>query len=57
MPSAVLRNAANAPVELYDVTKDIGETEDVAADHADVVDEIEAAMQEAHVPSEIWTTR
>ena len=52
-----LRNASDEPVELYDVTKDIGETENVAADHADVVNEIETAMQEAHVPSEIWTTR
>jgi uncharacterized sulfatase len=52
-----IRNAADAPVELYDMTKDIGETENVAADHSDVVKEIETAMQEAHVPSEIWTTR
>jgi arylsulfatase A-like enzyme len=52
-----MRNAADAPMELYDITKDIGETENVAADHEDVVDEIETAMQEAHVPSEIWSTR
>lgn len=52
-----MRNAVDAPVELYDVTKDIGEAENVAADHADVVKRIETAMQEAHVPSEIWTTR
>ena len=51
------RNASDAPLELYDVTKDIGETENVAADHADVVKEIETAMQEAHVPSEIWTVK
>jgi len=52
-----MRNASDASLELYDVTKDIGETENVAADHADVVREIETTTQEAHVPSEIWTAK
>ncbi len=52
-----IRNAADAPMELYDMTKDIGETENVATEHAEVVKKIETAMQEAHVPSEIWTTK
>lgn len=41
-------------IELYDVSKDIGEEKDVAADHPDVVAKIEAAMREAHIPSPNW---
>lgn len=52
-----MRRGAAAPIELYDVTKDIGETENVAASHPEEIEEIEAAMQDAHVSSEIWKSR
>jgi len=42
------------PIELYDVTKDLGETSNVAAKHPEVVKKIEAAMREAHRPSPLW---
>lgn len=42
------------PVRLYDITTDIAEEHDVAAQHPDVVKQVEAAMQEAHVPSPLW---
>lgn len=42
------------PVRLYDITTDIAEEHDVAAQHPDIVKQIEAAMQSAHVPSPLW---
>jgi uncharacterized sulfatase len=44
-------------VELYDVTKDVGETEDVAALHPEIVARIRAAIEAAHVPSPDWRVR
>lgn len=43
------------PIALYDVTTDIGETTDVAADHPDVVAEIRKMLAEAHVDNEYWS--
>jgi arylsulfatase A-like enzyme len=43
-----------AQTELYDLTRDIGETNNVASSNPDVVKEIEALMKEAHTPSEIF---
>jgi len=47
-----LRVGAEAPLELYDVVKDPGERNNVAAEHPDVVAKIDAYMREAYVPSE-----
>ena len=44
-------------VELYDLNQDIGETTDVAADHADLVQRAIAMMDEAHVPHPNWQPR
>ena len=41
-------------IELYNVEKDLGEENNVAAEHSDVVAEIEAIMEEAHVESPAW---
>jgi len=38
-------------IKLYDLEVDIGETADIAAEHPDVVAEIERIMLEAHIPS------
>ncbi|MEO1524127.1 MAG: arylsulfatase [Planctomycetota bacterium] len=43
--------------ELYDLSKDIGETNDLAADNADIVRRLEAMMDEAHTPHPNWQVR
>ncbi len=40
--------------ELYDLATDIGETTNVATEHADVVHRLEQMMTEAHVPDPNW---
>jgi arylsulfatase A-like enzyme len=42
--------------ELYNLARDIGETNDVAAEHPDIVGRLEQMMQEAHVPNPVWRT-
>jgi arylsulfatase A-like enzyme len=42
------------PVELYDLSADIGETRNVAGEHPDVVARIEAYLRTARTPSERW---
>lgn len=46
-----VRNRAAAPIELYDLSKDPGERNDVASSHPDVVARIESIMKTALVPS------
>jgi len=46
-----VRNKPGAPLELYDLLKDIGETRDVAQQHPDVVSRIEQSIKEAYVDS------
>ncbi len=48
-------SAPNRPFELYDLTNDIGETNNLAAAHPDIIDEMESILKEAHVPSSIFT--
>ncbi|MEM6797960.1 MAG: arylsulfatase [Planctomycetota bacterium] len=47
----VLKNPA-AKMELYDLAKDLGEQQDVADQHPEVVRQLMAIMREAHVPSD-----
>jgi arylsulfatase A-like enzyme len=44
----------DAPIELYDLSKDIGETNDVAKDYPIVVLQMKHAMEDAHVESPIF---
>ena len=44
-------------VELYDLSKDPGETTDVAAQHPDVVARLSAIMKEQHVKSDVFPIR
>ncbi len=46
-----------SPIELYDLKDDPGETENVAADHPQVVQKIDRIMAEAHVESSIFPFR
>ena len=47
----VRRKNRQAPIELYDVTSDVGENQDVAAAHPDVVKQIAEIMQSARTES------
>ncbi len=49
-----VRHGANGPVELYDLSEDIGETRNIAAEHPDVVRRIEEIMRTARTESEDW---
>lgn len=43
-----------APIELYNLETDIGETTNIADQHPDVVKKIERMMDDAHTPSELF---
>jgi arylsulfatase A len=45
---------ANAPIELYDLATDLGEKNNIAAGHPDIVKRIEQAMKNAHTPNKEW---
>ena len=45
----------DGPLDLYDLTKDPGEENDVALQHAEIVKEMEVILKEARTPSEIFT--
>lgn len=45
----------DAPIELYDLASDLGETTDVAGEHPEIVQRIEQAMAEAHVASPVFS--
>ncbi|MBN2505377.1 MAG: arylsulfatase [Verrucomicrobia bacterium] len=42
-------------LELYDLAADLAETNNLASRHPEVVRQIRAAMDRAHVPSPLWT--
>ncbi|BAV08854.1 Arylsulfatase A [Filimonas lacunae] len=44
----------DAPIELYDISKDPGEEHNIAAEHADIVEKIKSFMKEAHKPDNNW---
>ena len=45
---------SNAPLELYDLAVDVGETNNVAADHPDVIAAFEAFAKAAHEDNPHW---
>ena len=49
-----VRLSPSAPLELYDLAEDLGETRDVAAEHPDIVARIEAYLEVARTEHEIW---
>ena len=49
-----VRKDPNSPIELYDLSKDIGEENNIASFHPEIVKEIELAMKESHVESSIF---
>ena len=44
-----VRHASNVPFELYDLSKDIGEKDNLAAEHPEIVAEIEASIRRDRV--------
>ena len=46
-----VRYGIHEPLELYDVSEDLAETKNVAADHADVVTRIEKYLETARTDS------
>ena len=52
-----VRRSAGRPVELYDVTSDIGERNDIAAGNPGLVKKVLDAFEEAHTPSPHWKAR
>jgi hypothetical protein len=54
---AVRRDYDKTPMgatEIYNLKEDIGETNNVAAQHPDIVKKMEEIMKEAHTPSEVF---
>jgi arylsulfatase A-like enzyme len=49
-----LKKNPDAPVELYNLKTDLGETKNVAAEHPDIVARIEEVMKTARVESELF---
>lgn len=49
-----VRLSPTGPLELYNLAEDIGEENNVAADHPDVVEKIEAYLATARTESEFW---
>ncbi len=52
-----VRLAPNQPLELYDLSRDLGEENDVAAEHPEVVKKIEAILATARTEHPIWPLR
>ncbi len=51
---AVRKPMLTGPIELYDLSADLGEENDIAPANLDVVSEIESLLETAHRPSPLW---
>ncbi len=49
-----VRSDPDAPIELYDLARDIGEEQNIAQENPEIVAEIERIMDEAHASSELF---
>jgi arylsulfatase A-like enzyme len=50
----VVKPLGGDQVELYNLAEDLGETNDVASGHPDIVEKIREVIRLSHVPSELW---
>jgi len=44
----------SAPIELYDLSRDLGEENDLSPRHPDIVKRMSKLMEQAHTPSDRW---
>ena len=51
---ALRKQSATAPIEIYDLDNDLGETKNIAADHPELVARAEELFKEQHVPNPLW---
>ncbi len=51
-----IRFATQGPVELYNLATDIGETNNIADKHPDIVTKVKKIMDESHVDTSFWPT-
>jgi len=49
-----VRQNVDAPIELYDLSTDLGETNDIAAQHPEVVERVRVLLKTARTDSEDW---
>jgi len=49
-----VHTTADAPLELYDLSQDLAEKNNVAAQHPDIIKKIMSMMREAHAPDKNW---
>jgi len=54
---AIRKPMFTGKTELYDLSQDLGETHNIAAEHPEVVARMERLMQEAHTPNANWKVR
>jgi arylsulfatase A-like enzyme len=52
-----VRTRPSLPIEVYDLSRDLGESEDLSAKHPDVVERAAAIFKSAHEPSELWKVK
>jgi arylsulfatase A-like enzyme len=52
-----VRKTPGSPLELYDLKNDLGEQNDVAVKHSEVVKKIEEYLRTARTESELWPTK
>ena len=52
-----LRDTPDSDIELYDLSVDISEEHNIAADHPDIVQQIETIMNTAHTTSDNWSMK
>jgi arylsulfatase A-like enzyme len=53
----VVKQLGGDRVELYNLSTDIGETQDVSRDHPEIVAKIRSVTQQSHTPSPLWQVR
>ncbi len=54
---AVRKGFEQGAIELYDLSKDLGETKNIAGDHPEIVAEMARIMAAEHLPDENWKKR
>lgn len=49
-----VRHGPNQPLELYNLSRDLAENQDVAGQHPQIVEKLEAYLDDARTDSELW---